>query len=298
MPSASEAPPRKTRTPTCSARPAISWRRLVLPIPGSPATSMTWRRPAVVFSNWLQRAVSSRCLPTSARSSFGVSPVMTRPLTQWLLIQNHFQILVPIPAHFAKAVFLVEPLGRKLEDGGVQVQRLIAEGAGTGFELIQNALAVAAPLISRMDAHAFDLGTLRTGTLQSAHRHQQAIAFPNQKFSPILEIHFLDSIDIIIPGTTPQVGSGLLNGMHVQICDRCSIGRLITAQGEHETCPHTFSRIAPLASSAIGCLYLLSKDDKRWGNPCQADSPGVTTRLHPEDENTDFGQIPFSRSSL
>jgi hypothetical protein len=35
-------------------------------------------------------------------------------LTQLLLIQNHFQTLVHIPAHFAKAVFLVEPLGRNL----------------------------------------------------------------------------------------------------------------------------------------------------------------------------------------
>src|SRR2546427_8250407 len=79
MPSASEAPPRKTSPPTCSARPATSWRRLVLPIPGSPATIVTWRRPAVVFSNWLQRVLSSRCLPTSTRSGFGVSSVMTRP---------------------------------------------------------------------------------------------------------------------------------------------------------------------------------------------------------------------------
>src|SRR6266705_2022540 len=186
MPSASEAPPRKTSPPTCSARPATSCRRLVLPIPGSPATSMTWRRPAVVFSNWLQRAVSSRCLPTSTRSSFGVSPVMTRPLTQWLLIQNHFQTLVPIPAHFAKAVFLVEPLGRKLEDGGIQVQGLIAEGAGTGFEPIQHALAVAAPLISRMDAHTFDLGTLRTGTLQSAHCTNKPSHSPIRNSPPFL----------------------------------------------------------------------------------------------------------------
>src|SRR5256884_8933448 len=183
-------------------------------------------------------------------------------LTQLLLIQNHFQTLVNIPAHFAKAVFLVESLGRNLEDGGVEMQGLIAESAGTGFELIQNELAVAAPLILRMDSHAFDLGALRTGALQSAHRHKQAIAFPNQKFSPILEIHFLDSIDIIIPGTTPKVGSGLLNGMHMHIFDRCSIGRLITAQGEHETCPHNFSRIARLSSGAIGCLYLLSMGEQ------------------------------------
>src|SRR6266851_4046303 len=47
-------------------------------------------------------------------------------LTQWLLIQNHFQTLVHIPAHFAKAVFLVEPLGRDLENGGVEMQGLIA----------------------------------------------------------------------------------------------------------------------------------------------------------------------------
>src|SRR5438067_886817 len=172
-------------------------------------------------------------------------------LTQLLLIQNHFQTLVNIPAHFAKAVFLVEPLRRKLEDGGVEMQGLIAESAGTGFELIQNELAVAAPLIIRMDSHAFDLGALRTGALQSAHRHKLAMAFTNQKFSPILEIHFLDSIDIIIPGTTPQVGSSLLNGMHMQIFDSFSIGRLITAQGEHETCPHNFSRIARLSSGAI-----------------------------------------------
>src|SRR5437016_3845560 len=185
------------------------------------------------------------------------SKVYNLLLTQLLLIQNHFQTLVHIPAHFAKAVFHVEPLGRNLEDGGVQMQGLIAQSAGTGFELIQNELAVAAPLILRMDAHAFDLGALWTRALQSTHRHKQAIAFPNQKFSPLLEIHFLDSIDIIIPGTTPQVGSGLLNGMHMQICDSFSIGRLITAQGEHETCPHNFSRIAKLPSGAIGCLYLL-----------------------------------------
>ena len=70
----------------------------------------------------------------------------------------------------------------------------------------------------RMDSHAFDLGALRTGVLQSAHRHQQTIACPNQKFSPILEIHFLDSIDII-PGATPQVGSGLLKSKHMQMFD-------------------------------------------------------------------------------
>src|SRR5947209_3138618 len=136
------------------------------------------------------------------------------------------------------------------------MQGLIAESAGTGFELIQNELAVATPLIIRMDSHAFDLGALRTGALQSAHRHKLAMAFTNQKFSPILEIHFLDSIDIIIPGTTPQVGPGLLNGMHMQIFDSFSISRLITAQGEHETCPHNFSRIVGLSSGAIGCLYL------------------------------------------
>src|SRR5450755_3407969 len=87
-----------------------------------------------------------------------------------------------------------------------------------------------------MDAHAFDLGALWTGALQSAHRHKQAIAFTNQKFSPLLEIGFLDSIDIVIPETTPQVGSGLLNGMHMQVCDSFSIGRCITAQSEHKTC--------------------------------------------------------------
>src|SRR6266852_8820225 len=105
------------------------------------------------------------------------------------------------------------------------MQGLIAESAGTGFELIQNELAVAAPLIIRMDSHAFDLGALRTGALQSAHRHKQAMAFTNQKFSPILEIHFLDSIDIVIPGTTPQIGPSLLNSKHVQMFDSFLVGR-------------------------------------------------------------------------
>src|SRR5260370_6874301 len=107
-----------------------------------------------------------------------------------------------------------------------------------------------------MDAYAFDLGALRTGALQSAHRYKQAIAFTNQKCSPILEIHFLDSIDIIIPGTTPQVGSGLLNAMHMQIFDGFSIGRFITAQGENGSGPHPFSRVALLFSSAPGSLHL------------------------------------------
>src|SRR5258708_174879 len=88
-----------------------------------------------------------------------------------------------------------------------------------------------------MDSHAFDLGALRTCAFQSAHRHKQAIAFTNQKFSPILEIHFLDSIDIIIPGTTPQVGSGLLNGMHMHMFDSFLVGRSVAAQFKHEPFP-------------------------------------------------------------
>src|SRR5258708_22146147 len=122
------------------------------------------------------------------------------------------------------------------------MQSLIAESAGMGFELIQNELAVATPLIIRVDSHAFDLGALWTCALQSTHRHKHAVAFTNQKFPPILEIYFLDRINIIIPGTASQVCSGLLNCMHMQIFDSFSIGRLITAQGEHETCPHNFSR--------------------------------------------------------
>src|SRR5260370_42275064 len=129
-----------------------------------------------------------------------------------------------------------------------------------------------------MDSHAFDLGSLWTCAIQSTHRHKHAIAFTNQKFSPILEIYSLDSIDIIIPGTSPQVGSGLLDGMHMQIFDSFSIGRLITAQGEHERCPHNLSRIAPLASSAIGCLYL-PRMISVGANLCQADSHGVTTHF-------------------
>src|SRR5260370_24184043 len=125
------------------------------------------------------------------------------------------------------------------------MQSLIAWSAGTGFELIRNELAVAAPLILRMDSHAFDLGALWTCTLQSTHRHKHAIAFTNQKFSPILEIYFLDSIDIIIPGTAPQVGSGLLNGMHMQICDSFSIGRLRAAEGEH------YSRLSHIQIRAL-----------------------------------------------
>ena len=85
------------------------------------------------------------------------------------------------------------------------MQDLVAESASTDFELIQHALTVAALLIIRMDSHAFDLGALWTGAFQSAHCHKQAIAFANQKFSPILEIHFLNRIDIIIPGAASQI---------------------------------------------------------------------------------------------
>src|SRR5947209_3585505 len=117
------------------------------------------------------------------------------------------------------------------------MQGLIAESASTGFERIQDELAVAAPLIIRMDAHAFDLGTLRASAPQSAHRHKQAIAFTNQKFSLILEIHFLDSIDIIIPGTTPQIGPGLLNSKHMEVFDSLLVGGSVAAQCQHEAFP-------------------------------------------------------------
>src|SRR5579884_747988 len=88
-----------------------------------------------------------------------------------------------------------------------------------------------------MDAHAFDLGTLRACSPQSAHRHKQAIAFPDQKFSMILEIHFLDRIDIIIPGTTPQIGPGVLNSKHMQMFDSFLVGGSVAAQGKHEAFP-------------------------------------------------------------
>src|SRR5256886_6824494 len=117
------------------------------------------------------------------------------------------------------------------------MQGPIAESAGMGFELIQNELAVAAPLILRMDSHAFDLGTLRTGALQSAHRHNQALAFPNQKCSLILEIHFLDRIDIIIPATTPQIGPGLLKSKHMEMFDRFLVSASVAAQCKHEAFP-------------------------------------------------------------
>src|SRR5256885_10043383 len=117
------------------------------------------------------------------------------------------------------------------------MQGLIAESAGTGFELLQKELAVAAPLILRMDSHAFDLGAFWTGALQSAHRHKHAIAFPNQKFSPILKIHFLDRIDIIIPGTTPQIGPGLLKSKHMEMFDRFLVGGSVAAQCKHEAFP-------------------------------------------------------------
>src|SRR5436853_3299509 len=109
------------------------------------------------------------------------------------------------------------------------MQGLIAESAGTGFQLIQNELAVAAPLILRMDPHAFDLGTLRTGAPQSPHRHKQAIAFTDQKFALILEIHFLDSIDIIVPGTTPQIDPGLLKSKHMEVFDSFLVGGSVAA---------------------------------------------------------------------
>src|SRR5258708_13322005 len=104
-----------------------------------------------------------------------------------------------------------------------------------------------------MDSHAFDLGALRTCALQSAHRHKQAIAFTNQKFSPILEIHFLDSIDIIIPGTTPQVGSGLLNGMHMQMFDSFLVGRSVAAQCKHEAFPFPFASSRRAFSTSTHC---------------------------------------------
>ena len=76
--------------------------------------------------------------------------------------------------------------------------------------------------------------------------------FTNQKFSLILEIHFLDSINIIVPGTTAQIGSDLLNGLHMQIFDRFLIGRYITTQGEHKTCPrYVANRASPLTNALL-----------------------------------------------
>src|SRR6266566_6055819 len=178
-------------------------------------------------------------------------------LFQLFLIQNHFEIVIFIPADFAKAVFLVELPGGQLHDRGVQVQGFIAHGAGAGFEFAEDDLAETSALIVRMDAHAFDFGAFRTGAAKASHGHEDAIPFADQKFSLVVEIRFFDGVDIIVPGATPQVGPGLLNGMHMQIFDSFSIGRRVTAQGEHETYPHIFSRIAPRTSSAAVWLSLL-----------------------------------------
>src|SRR5205085_3733460 len=101
--------------------------------------------------------VGPRC-PRGREGKEAVQP--SNSLSYLLFVQDHLKLLIGISAYFAKAVLFVEPLGRYLEDGGIQMQGLIAHSASTGFQLIQNQLAIAAPLIVRMDAHAFDLGTL------------------------------------------------------------------------------------------------------------------------------------------
>src|SRR5581483_4801878 len=107
-----------------------------------------------------------------------------------------------------------------------------------GFEFAQDDLTQTATLIVRVDAHAFDFCAFRACAAKGSHSHEDAIPFADQKFSLLVEIRFFDGIDIIVPRTTPQVGSRLLKGMHMQIFDSLSIGRRVTAQGEHETYPH------------------------------------------------------------
>src|SRR5260221_9670190 len=180
-----------------------------------------------------------------------------------------------ISADFAEAVLFVEPLGRNLEDGGVQMQGLIAERARTGFELIQNELAVRGTLILRMDSHAFDRGAIWTGALQSAHRHQPAIAFTNQKFPPILEIHFLDRIDIIIPGTTPQIGPGLLNNKHMEMFDRFLVGGSVATQCKHEAFP-LLSQVEGVAGAFMHYQLSLTWGDGRVNLPSRCSSLAFT----------------------
>jgi len=43
-----------------------------------------------------------------------------------LFVQDNLKLLIFISAYFAEAVLFVEPLGRNLEDGGVEMQGLIA----------------------------------------------------------------------------------------------------------------------------------------------------------------------------
>ena len=52
-----------------------------------------------------------------------------------------------VAANFVVAVLCVEFLGGDLEDGGVEVEGVVAEGTGTGFELVEDELAVTSALI-------------------------------------------------------------------------------------------------------------------------------------------------------
>src|ERR1700686_1097334 len=119
------------------------------------------------------------------------------------------------------------------------MQCLIAHGTGAGCEFAEDEVAEAASLVVGMGAHALDFGALRACAVKGAHGYKNAIPFTNQKFSLVVEICFFDRIHIVVPGTAPQVGSSLLNGINVQIFDGLHVGRHVTAQGEHETCPLT-----------------------------------------------------------
>jgi hypothetical protein len=166
------------------------------------------------------------------------------PLVQPLFVQDHFEILVAIPADFAKTVLLVEPPGGHLPHRSIQMQGRIALGTGAGFELAEDDLAETAPLILWVDAHALDLGALRAGAAKGSHRHNGAIPFANQEFATVVEIRCFNSIDIVILGATPQVGAGLLNDLHVHVLDGRSIGGRVLAQGEHAVFPRSSARIA------------------------------------------------------
>ena len=111
-----------------------------------------------------------------------------------LLVKNAVEAAELAATDFVVAVFGVEVLGADEDDGGVEVQRGVAEFDGAFFQGVVDGLAEALSLEVGVDAYLLDFGASGVGAAEGAHRDDAVGDGAHQEFSHAVEINGFDLI--------------------------------------------------------------------------------------------------------
>jgi hypothetical protein len=149
--------------------------------------------------------------------------------TNLLFVENAVDDAEFAAAHFFVAVFDVEMLGADEDDGGVQVQKGVAEFLGAFFQRGVDGLAETLPLKVGMDTHSFYFGSIRGGSPKCSHGDDTVFERAEEEFAESVQVDSFDLVEIGIKSAAVDVSAGGEQGRFVQFAHGGVVGWLIAA---------------------------------------------------------------------